>query len=732
MQAGAEKRILSRVEPGDIVGRSMHFERLAELSKGHGALVLLAAPSAGLSEILRTTFDRLFFERGEVLPFYFEIRRSDRTAKGVALRFMSEFMLHAVAFRRHDTRILDIAPQIDEIADLASPDDGYWIDRLIDSLVGDNNADGSRAWVRNCLAAPLRAFASGVKPFILVDNVHLAFELENGEALFEDICDIYGREKVPFVLGGHRRSLYAKTPFETMLVEPFSFVEAGQLVEKQAASLNVSINEQTRDLIAVQLGGNAGNISKLLASAASSQTGLTSFDHVEQVYSEEIFGGRIARDLDSILENAVSGSYRRERVLWLLLENLKAGASRVPFAYWERHGRRAGFEAAEVLAKLHAAEIVNLSSGSVDVDADNIVLCDYLRARSTLEIDRRPRGLAVGEAISEYVKRAPQLMARFYRKSSAIALRSLMAAFDGRKISAAFLDYDRFKEEFKGARDEKILTALKEDDSSIHLPQIVYTAATASFYRNLSEVCDPERSVTALGFAGKQPVTWIAAQIDSKLEATSEAASFWCDRLEMAAVNAEFENFKLWLIAPEGFSLDAMKTLAERGAYGSSIKQVELLADFLGADLTSDSVPNADEYEVVVPMGEDTEMIAAHTLEEIAKRHDFPLKAINQIKTALVEACINAAEHSLSPDRKIYQKFVVEPDRITITVQNRGLRLADKEPATIDENRRGWGLKLMRSLMNEVTIERTDDGTKIRMVKIIERADEAGDVQLDI
>lgn len=699
----------------------MHFERLAAVSKSNSALVLLSAPGAGLSEILRTTFDRLFNEHGEIFPFYFEIRESDRTAKGVALRFMSEFMLHAVAFRRRDTRILDIAPQIEELADLASPDDGYWIDRLVDSVVSGHGTGELRSWVRNCLAAPLRAAASGALSFVMFDSAHIAFDLEDGAALFEDICDIYGRSKVPFVLGGHRRTLYAKTPFETMHVEPFSFNEGGGLVEKHAARLGVEINDQTRDLITVQLGGNAGRIVNLLASAASAPLSLTSFDSVEKIYGDEIFGGRISRDLDKKLEAAVPGAYQRERVLWLLSENLSANASRVPASYWERHGTRVGFDAADVLAKLHESEVVNLSNGSVDIDTENIALCDYLRARSALEIDRQPRGLAVGEAISDYVKRAPQLMARFYRKSTAIPLRSLMASFDGRKVSPALLDYARFKEEFKGADDDKILKALKEDNSSIDLPQVVYTEATTSFYPELSEICDPERAAAALGFSGKEPVAWLAVQIDSKLEATREMASFWCDRLEMAAVHAEFDHFQLWLIAPEGFSPDAMEILAERGAFGSSRKQVELLSSILAADLSARTTTGADEYEVVVPMGEDTEMIAAHTLEEIAKRHDFPQKAINQIKTALVEACINAAEHSLSPDRRIHQKFVVQPDRITITVQNRGLRLADKDNAETNDDRRGWGLKLMRSLMNEVTVERTDDGTKVMMVKIIDR-----------
>ena len=120
-------------------------------------------------------------------------------------------------------------------------------------------------------------------------------------------------------------------------------------------------------------------------------------------------------------------------------------------------------------------------------------------------------------------------------------------------------------------------------------------------------------------------------------------------------------------------------------------------------------------------MGEDTELIAAHAVEEIARRHHFPPKAINQIKTALVEACINATEHSDSPDRKIYQKFSIEDDKIIITISNRGLRLADKKAQEIkpDEGRRGWGLRLMQTLMDEVKFEQVDDGTRISMVKYL-------------
>jgi serine/threonine-protein kinase RsbW len=167
--------------------------------------------------------------------------------------------------------------------------------------------------------------------------------------------------------------------------------------------------------------------------------------------------------------------------------------------------------------------------------------------------------------------------------------------------------------------------------------------------------------------------------------------------------------------------------LTERKAFGSSHQQFGLLVKTLHAENLVKSRLATNEYEMIVPMGGDTEMIAAHALEEIARRHLVPTRAINQIKTALVEACINATEHSFSPDGKIYQKFVVEDDKISITISNRGIKIPHKKIAEAvieinpNEGRRGWGLKLMRNLMDEVKFEKVDDGTRITMVKLLNK-----------
>jgi serine/threonine-protein kinase RsbW len=316
-------------------------------------------------------------------------------------------------------------------------------------------------------------------------------------------------------------------------------------------------------------------------------------------------------------------------------------------------------------------------------------------------------------------------MARRYRRETALGIKDVLASFDGRPVPAVLFDPKKFSGEYKGKDRSEIGHALNAETENIELPNIVFSASIESIYPQIAAQLDQERGAFAVGFpkhrfGSEDRVFWLAAEIDSKLPATAELTEFWCDRLEAAAISAGLENSKLWLITPDGFEDDACDILTGRGSVGSSRMQAEFISQILKNETPAAAGTGEEEmaeYEIVIPMSSESELIAAHTLEEIAKRHGFKVHDINQIKTALVEACINAVEHSHSPDRRIRQKFTVGHDKITIDVTNRGLRLADAPRPDADSARRGWGLKLMEKLMDEVTINDTDDGTSITMVK---------------
>ena len=108
--------------------------------------------------------------------------------------------------------------------------------------------------------------------------------------------------------------------------------------------------------------------------------------------------------------------------------------------------------------------------------------------------------------------------------------------------------------------------------------------------------------------------------------------------------------------------------------------QFELLSAQLSDNANKSPAAAANnEFVFILPMGADNELLAAATAEQIARRLNFRPEAINQIKTAVVEACINASEHSLSPEQKIYQRFRVEDDKLVITIASRGVLPSDVE-----------------------------------------------------
>lgn len=725
MNGHSNKLILAQTAAENFIGRAREIETLmrhanVETDSMRGLLVL-SAPGAGTSELLRQVYDRIFTEQ-QIIPFYFAFSPNDKTPHDCAIRFLQTFLLQAVAFRRQDENLLNISPDICEINDLAAPPDAHWIHQLTKICQKETELNDERSFLRQVLSSPLRAAANAAPVIILLDDLQDA-----PPALLEELKEIYIHSTVPFVLAGRRRFVLRAMQnggsklddAQILRLNNLSETDAELLIEKLAKSFDVEITEQTRDLIVRQFDSSPLFIKTVLQAAHEQGKNLQSFQAVEQIYVRELFGGRIGRRLDNIFTEIESDSETRKQIVKLLHEGFNAESGKVAVEDWKEQLSLNTKNFERILQSLHIEEIINLDSGTIRFSSERGVLKDYSEARYRLEIADESRASVIAGTLKNSLKRAPQMMNRSYRRATAIGLRELMSVFNCQKISENLFDYGAFKKSNEN---------LNGETPFIQLPQIIYTAHAAAFYPPIAKVAEAERCAVAEGFetaeySQENETVWIAAEIDSKLEAAGELAEFWCDRLEALAVMCNFSKYQLWLVAPEGFAPEAIEILRARNAYGSSRKQVELLIKHLKAENIVRKKSPVNEYELVLPMGDDTELIAANAVEEIARRHHFPPKDITKIKTALVEACINAAEHSLSPDQKIYQKISVDDDRIVITISNRGIKLPAAKiaestaPIEPDEGRRGWGLKLMRTLMDEVNFEQVDDGTRISMVK---------------
>lgn len=726
MSGSQNARILAGRPAVDFIGRTDETERLLASARSSDGILVLSAPGAGATELLKQTYDRLFREQQDVVPFYFAIKPTFSCGREIAQSFLDEFIRQLIAFRRQDPTIVRSAYGLDELAELALTIGGFWIDRLIQNARGVQSAD-DRSAIRACLGGPIRAAAAGERSVLLVDNLQELSYIDGGMQFFDELRELFSDADVSFVACGHRRFLHGTMDRARLELDNLDFGNAPRLVEVLAKDDDVRLSDEARDLVATQLRGNPRLIAHLVRTAKDRNLDLDSFENVENAYAHALFGGRVGREFDRVFARSCADPEVEKRAGTLLYAIQTTEPPRLERELFQRRLQLDAVASEALLNRLNVSEMIRMTPAHVETMNDSIALTDYIAMRHRLSISDS-RASAFGDSLTDYIKRAPELMAHRYRANWSIGIREVLGAFAGQPAPSVLIDYAAFKKELKGLPEEQALLSVKTSPP-VALPRIFFTTTASAFYRPIAKIAEDERSAIALGFEagehdGDADIVWIAAEIDSKLEASAELVEFWCDRLEAAAVMCDFERYKIWLIAPEGFTPDALQVLLWRNAYGSSRRQVDLLRRFLDAPPRTTSDRLADnEYEMVIPMGDDAELIAAHAVEELAKRHNFDSKSINQMKTALVEACINAAEHSLSPDGKIYQRFRIEDDRVVLTVSNRGLRLVSQiTPAESPEGRRGWGLKLMRQLMDEVKIENVDDGTRIVMTKYLRAA----------
>jgi serine/threonine-protein kinase RsbW len=391
---------------------------------------------------------------------------------------------------------------------------------------------------------------------------------------------------------------------------------------------------------------------------------------------------------------------------------------------WKKRLGAEGPEFERIIEALHVHELANSSGATVELNSEPAAWMDYLHAQYQLTVAGESRAVVVANTLLHALKRAPQAMRRKYRREAALGLKEILSRFNCQEVPASLFHYGRFDEAHGGVDAEMVNAAIDAEPDIVRLPQIVSATdcnALGSGVRTEEGRCAVGHGFEGADYTDEHEVVWLAAEVESKLEADEQLTKEWCERLAQLAREMHLGRARLWLVSAEGFSARAAKVLKAHDAYSSSRWQLDLLTARLQTDLAG-AATGSDEYEMVIPMGTDTELIAARAVEEIARRINFQPEAINQIKLALVEACINATEHSLSPDRKIYQRFRVEGDKLVVTVASRGVvpeNVSEQNGSTNGDGqtRRGWGLKLIRSLMDEVEFERVDDGTQLRMTK---------------
>ena len=128
--------------------------------------------------------------------------------------------------------------------------------------------------------------------------------------------------------------------------------------------------------------------------------------------------------------------------------------------------------------------------------------------------------------------------------------------------------------------------------------------------------------------------------------------------------------------------------------------------------------------ELKLPILKDMELVATHTSDVVAKYMNLSEEKSGEISMAIIEACINAFEHSNSKE-EIFIHFIISDTSLTVKVIDQGVGFDATKVAIPDidnkintkERKRGWGVMLIKELMDYVHFTSDSSGTTLTMVK---------------
>jgi serine/threonine-protein kinase RsbW len=129
-----------------------------------------------------------------------------------------------------------------------------------------------------------------------------------------------------------------------------------------------------------------------------------------------------------------------------------------------------------------------------------------------------------------------------------------------------------------------------------------------------------------------------------------------------------------------------------------------------------------EQVEIFLPSTLGYEKVARNAAEAVAEEMGFSPDRIEDLKTAIAEACMNAIEHGNQEDQttSVTVLLTAAPQQLEIKVADEGLTPMPEKipsPGRPGEDNRGWGMFFISQLVDEVEITRLPQGgNQVRMV----------------
>lgn len=132
------------------------------------------------------------------------------------------------------------------------------------------------------------------------------------------------------------------------------------------------------------------------------------------------------------------------------------------------------------------------------------------------------------------------------------------------------------------------------------------------------------------------------------------------------------------------------------------------------------------KLKITLPKIPDIELVALEGLDRLAQYMGIGEDKIGEARIMVTEAIINGLEHSGEKNPTVRVEFTITKKELVVLVRDYGKGF---EPSAVEDpdirkkvgsaNKRGWGLKVMRSMSDDFHIESGKHGTKITIKKFL-------------
>jgi serine/threonine-protein kinase RsbW len=734
----------------DFFGREEELSALtrAALDGGRGigsSFMLYGPPNIGktslllkLSRVLRNPAG------GEALPrpfpLYFSFSQILTHPLALSQHFLQEFLWQLLRFLGDEQpSAFDPAAMCDRLA-------SFGVTGCREVLSAHERCtaegDGLSALV-NALSFPFSAAGERIYPVFLFDDFQYTGKLQGvpDGAMLSILRPYIKSGHFPMFLSGSSPGRVTASLKREGLFGTFQMIEVGGLSTDSSVALLRHLCERRRVEIPASLLPRAAErlggipvyqrmlVEEIFFRNASVPDGVA----LENLYALSVTEGNLNRYWREFFENTFPERSRRGRAIRFLKRVL---CDRFPLDTVEGALSLMGTSQEEGEGILSALEFKGLLKADLDqlTFVGDPVLADFLYwafERGALGKGSSQVAAAIVQARLSHGVPEPGQGVDHARRVSIV--KELMRKWDLREVPLLLLDFGRFREKFGGKGLLEVVIGMEHEAVRVRLPKV---SSVSTGYRASRAGPRFDFDLVAYGFLDRDfseenLVLWaVDAAVEKNLG--PRAVEHFENRCRLLALEKGLppDRLRKWMLLDDTADTAAVDLAARYGIHLSHPTQLRLFLNLFGleelerepapASSPGGAAPGAGktlEYELVLPMKADSEVVAARVAEEVAAFAAVDADTVDRIKMAIIEACINAFEHSASESGKVRLRYLLSPDKIELFVQDDGKGFQAGKTQEESKKNRGWGLKLIRELVDDVEITTGPEGTVVRMVK---------------